>query len=560
MGDDTRSGRPVATEGDRDQHLAELLSRAAERLQLGNSVSTLTPDDDQDGRVLSALLPTVQNLFALRHDVLNEDPGEYNSTDSFRGLQESRIGDYRLMRELGRGGMGVVYEAEQVNLGRRVALKVLSATNRPDDRRRQRFELESRAAAGLRHPNIVPVYSAGQDGGVFYYAMQLIDGCSLSELIARAGTRDPDPSDTPPIPPVSTSEYYRFAARLVAEAAQALDYAHLLGVVHRDVKPGNLMLDRSGWLWAMDFGLAATLQAGDLTATGDRVGTVRYMSPEQATGRRGLIDQRTDIYSLGLTLYELLALQPAFEGGVDDLIRRVTSGPPPIRGFAPNVPVELVTVIQKAVEPDPADRYQTAQEMADDLARFLAGVPVRARPPGLAKKARRWAARNRLMFALAAAAMVCVAAIATASLWFTSQALTQERAARAEEQARIREGHAIVQSTLLRVAGDRAIRDPAFEPLREEFIDKGARYLERFIEDYRDDPAFEPELACSVAQLAEMRQAQHRPADAVPLYEDAATRYDRLAERSAEPHRSAYRQRAELVRRAVVGPTGSGPR
>jgi len=264
------------------------------------------------------------------------------------------LGDFRLLREIGRGGMGVVYEAEQISLGRPVALKVLPFAATMDSRQLQRFQNEARAAAGLHHTNIVPVYFVGSERGVHYYAMQFIEGRNLADVIAqlrlqlRGKPPDGQPAttadatapasetpsltavDTRPIAGLSTDnstksrEYYRTVARLGIQAAEALDHAHQLGIVHRDIKPANLLVDVAGRLWITDFGLAQIQTDARLTMTGDLVGTLRYMSPEQALAKRVIVDHRTDIYSLGVTLYELLTLHHAFDGADrQELLRQI---------------------------------------------------------------------------------------------------------------------------------------------------------------------------------------------------------------------------------------------
>jgi serine/threonine protein kinase len=248
------------------------------------------------------------------------------------------LGDFRIIREVGRGGMGVVYEAEQVSLGRRVALKVLPFAVTMDPRQLQRFQNEARAAAGLHHTNIVPVYGVGCERGVHFYAMQYIEGQSLADVIASLKAsmgRQPHVETTPyhgadavaqrspdtmPVARISTAHstkdpgYFRTVTQLGIQAAEALDYAHQMGVIHRDVKPANLMIDATDRLWVADFGLAQIQSDTRLTMTGDLIGTLRYMSPEQALAKRVVVDHRTDIYSLGATLYELLTLEPAFSG------------------------------------------------------------------------------------------------------------------------------------------------------------------------------------------------------------------------------------------------------
>jgi serine/threonine protein kinase/Tfp pilus assembly protein PilF len=365
------------------------------------------------------------------------------------------LGDYRILREVGRGGMGVVYEAEQISLGRRVALKVLPFAATMDPRHLTRFHNEARAAACLHHGHIVPVFAVGCERGVHFYAMQLIDGQTLAEAIralrreaagvqaagvqaaaAAAGAGEPTTphlagaaatAETPARVTLSTEGlrrgrgYYRKVAELGAQAAEALDYAHERGVIHRDVKPANLLLDGYGALWVTDFGLAHLQHAeGSLTMTGDLVGTLRYMSPEQALARRGVVDHRTDVYSLGATLYELLALRPAFDGqDRQELLRQIAFEEPLApRKLDRGIPAELETIVLKAMEKNPAQRYGTAQELADDLQRYLNNEPIRARRPSLRQVAVKWARRRPAVAALAVMIVLAVAGALTAAVLF----------------------------------------------------------------------------------------------------------------------------------------------
>jgi tetratricopeptide (TPR) repeat protein len=335
--------------------------------------------------------------------------------DAAEIARDAALGDYRLVREIGRGGMAVVYEAEQVSLGRRVALKVLPFAAVLDPRRLQRFRNEALAAAHLRHPHIVPVISVGCERGVHYYAMQYVEGQSLAVAIRemREGRRGEGPRT--PISDAGSHRspaYVRLAAQIGRDAAEALDHAHHVGVVHRDVKPGNLLVDGDGTVWVADFGLARTIDDVGMTRTGELLGTVRYMSPEQALARRSPVDHRTDVYSLGATLYELLTLEPAFPGDdVATLVRDVaTKEPVPPRRINPAIPRDVETVVLKAMSKEASARYATAQEMADDLARVLADEPVRARRPTLAARAGRWSRRNRRLVAGAFLAMAAAIA------------------------------------------------------------------------------------------------------------------------------------------------------
>src|SRR5262249_20786180 len=298
-----------------------------------------------------------------------------------------RLGDFRILREVGRGGMGVVYEAEQISLGRRVALKVLPFAATMDPRHLQRFQNEARAAASLQHPHIVPVHAVGCERGVHYYAMQFIDGHSLGQVIEELrttkesnhrGTENTEKRQQTVVSSLcslclcGSNDFFKRVAEWGIQAAEALEHAHSVGIVHRDIKPANLMIDSHGALWVTDFGLARTAADAGLTMTGDVLGTLRYMSPEQALAKHGLVDHRTDVYSLGVTLYELLTLDRAF-GGRDreELLRQIAlEDPVPPRRRNKAAPVELETIVLKALEKNPADRYATAEELADDLERF----------------------------------------------------------------------------------------------------------------------------------------------------------------------------------------------
>lgn len=365
-------------------------------------------------------------------DILHGDPAEsrsdrHTSEEQDLGLtpQHSALGDFRLKRPIGRGGMGIVYEAEQLSLGRTVAVKVLPFASMLDDRRRRRFRNEARAAASLDHPNIVPVYFVGQERGVHFYAMQLIEGPSLAEVIKGGGQPaiEAQPSEPETLSPQTTEfsseiaqqrsagspDFYRTVARLGQQAASALEHAHHVGIVHRDIKPGNLLIDATGKLWVTDFGLACIDWDESLTRTGGIVGTAAYMSPEQAAESRNA-DHRSDIYSLGATLHELLApaqtrakadTQPASHSQAERQKMR--------RGrVAQGTPADLETIVLKALASDPTDRYQSAQLMAEDLQAFVDGREIQARRPAMRERASRWLLRHRI--SAMTAAVICVLA------------------------------------------------------------------------------------------------------------------------------------------------------
>jgi WD40 repeat protein/serine/threonine protein kinase len=374
-----------------------------------------------------------------------------------------QLGDYQILREIGRGGMGVVYEATQISLGRHVAVKVLPSHALLDPRHLARFQREARSAAKLHHTNIVPVFGVGEQDGLHYYVMQFIQGLGLDEVLVELRRlrrpNDPGlltlsqspqvrtegasavhaarslltgsfanaaPADLPPtqpsLPPSGSApcsggphsdssihlpgqsessslsesgrQFWESVARIGIQVASAVDYASSQGVLHRDIKPSNLLLDAQGNVWVTDFGLAKGMaDSDDLTHTGDVIGTLRYMAPERFSGQG---DLRSDLYSLGLTLYELLALRPAFdEADRHKLIRRVMNDEPVRpRKLNPAVPRDLETVVLKAIDRDPARRYQAAGEMIDDLKRFLEDRPVRARRASELERLLRWCRRN----------------------------------------------------------------------------------------------------------------------------------------------------------------------
>jgi serine/threonine protein kinase/WD40 repeat protein len=435
------------------------------------------------------------------------------------GRQLEQIGDYRIIREIGHGGMGVVYEAEQESLGRHVALKVLPHWAARDSLCLQRFRREARSAARLHHTNIVPVHEVGEAQGIHYYAMQYIQGQSLDEILLelrRLRKKTPPASqgavpssaksdlsialagrlatgrlpaegakadadilagasgwygDTNPkrergqseagmgetpvlvtdarvagpsssavrdksseLSDPSHTHYYRSVARVGLQVAEALAYAHAQKVLHRDIKPSNLLLDLQGAVWVTDFGLAKE-EGEDLTQTGDLVGTLRYMAPERFSGR---CDTRSDIYSLGLTLYELLALQPPYrESDRGQLIKQITTTEPPSLGLLDRyVPRDLETIVLKAIAKEPERRYQDAEGLADDLRRFLSDRPILARRTSTRERLWRWCRRNPAVASMSLGlavmgVLLCIGSV-VAVLWLSRAA---EQARRAERQA-----------------------------------------------------------------------------------------------------------------------------
>ena len=468
-----------------------------------------------------------------------EEVSEPNSPGPLPPLE--RLGDFRIIREIGHGGMGVVYEAEQVSLGRHVALKVLPRQVLADPRTKRRFEREAKAAAKLHHTNIVPVFGIGEHDGLPYYVMQFIPGLGLDEVLEElqrlhlgpaesvsaavltggelrvsrkdvsaaalarslvtgqlslaaeleadkpADRADATADHVGPPPPDSQQghgrqgngqtsiagrlsdtftlssssvvmpgtgrrpgkkqlNYWQSVAQIGVQVADALDYAHRQGILHRDVKPSNLLLDTTGTVWVTDFGLAKADDQQNLTHTGDVLGTLRYMPPEAFDGRA---DARGDVYSLGLTIFELLAFRPAFdEKERKRLIKQVTTTEPTrLDRLNREVPRDLVTIVHKAIERDPPRRYATAGELKADLTRFLDDEPIQARRQSQLERCMRWARRNPGIASLGAVLTVVLVLATVVSLmaagyfnrlrWNETQAANSEREARKEaDQAR----------------------------------------------------------------------------------------------------------------------------
>lgn len=364
------------------------------------------------------------------------------------------LGDFLIVREIGRGGMGVVYEARQRSLDRRVALKVLPFAAILQPNQLARFQHEIRTAAQLNHPNVVSVYGCGAERGVHYFAMQYIEGESMAHVIARvrrksssvkgpgsAGSDQETRGDVQALMSTVQTDRgnvdVRRVAQLGRDAALALQYVHELGVIHRDVKPSNLLLDTQGHLWLTDFGLARFSGDVELTLSGDLVGTLRYMSPEQAHGTSFVLDHRTDIYSLGVTLYELLTLRPAFPA--EDrrvlLLDILHTEPIPPRKIDAAIPADLQTIVLKAMSKEPKDRYTTALDLAHDLDRFLQQRPISARPLGRIAHTYRWCKRSPAFAGLVAAVFFMLMCVTAGAIVFARRetAHRQEADARATE-------------------------------------------------------------------------------------------------------------------------------
>jgi tetratricopeptide (TPR) repeat protein len=411
-GPSAREVNQTETVADRGRDSFERVAEEfAEQCRKGesHSISEYEERFPEHAEKIRKLLPTVALLEQLRRTAQREGTGEaqFDSTPE-------RLGEFRVIKELGRGGMGVVYEAVQESLGRRVALKVVYHVHL-NAKRLQRFQREAQAVARLHHTNIVPIFGVGDHDGLPYYVMQHISGKGLDQLVAswreEASHQD--------------EGRWRRVALLGVQAAQALDYAHGQGVLHRDIKPSNFLIDEQETLWITDFGLAKLTGQDDLTASGDIVGTLRYLAPEAL---RGETDHRSDVYSLGLTLYEMLTLSIPFgELSPSELLRHVNEERPiRPRKLAPAIPRDLETIVLKAIAREPALRYQTAGALAEDLTRFLEDRPILARRASPFERLFRFCRRNKLAAAMtvtAVAAVLLAAVIGWAGYVMTARAL-----------------------------------------------------------------------------------------------------------------------------------------
>ena len=378
---------------------------------LGDASDNIQSDHQQE---LQGLLPLIERLEMARKSHVQRP----NGLASLGTDRPDRLGDFDLVRQIGRGGMGVVFEALQRTLGRRVAVKVLPKSLLADESQLKRFQQESRMAASLHHTNIVPVFGVGEDNGFHYYVMQRIDGRGLDQIVSDSTSNR-----------MSVDE----VAMLGYQAASALAHAHSQNVLHRDIKPANLIVNDQNELWVTDFGVAKAIESDVMTRTGDVVGTLRYMAPEQILGST---DVRSDIYSLGVTLYEVLAGRPAMD---DASIRsaivsgRPAAKPPPLRSLNPQVPRDLETILHTAMMTDPDRRYANAADMADDLQRFTNGESISVHPETIFQSTLRWSKRNPAIASLAALSLsllIGVAGISSAGYFRIQNALDSEQRSR----------------------------------------------------------------------------------------------------------------------------------
>jgi serine/threonine protein kinase len=503
----------------------------------------------------------------------------------------TRLGDFRIIGEIGRGGMGIVYEAIQESLDREVAVKVLPQSSLIDERRLKRFEREARTAAKLHHTNIVPVLGVGDHEGVHYYVMQYIRGVGLDEVIAALGAEDTGSKSSGTIsagrntfasdvaqallngqflvadssydvkvssqlptqvgiddtidttgedsfsldggPEIDTgaadavsvkrfcATYWRSIANTGRQVADALHYAHTMGVLHRDIKPANLLLDRTGVVWVADFGLAKAIEHDNVSRTGDVLGTLRYMAPEQLLGKA---DSRSDIFSLGVTLYELVTLRQAFRDSERKqafLSQSHELVPTPPRKINPRIPRDLETIILKAMAMDASQRYQDAGLLAEDLQRFIDDRPITARRIPLIERAWRWCRRNPAIAVLSTVACLLLF-VAAASL-----------------------------SVAYVLASNAAEREAGLRTQTEETLDVTLRGLEQVYHHFAPDRVVDPPRLTYSTEDRESLEVQVEPAldeQSVAVLMKVLSVYDGLGEKNSDNERLSASE-ADATRR-----------
>ncbi|WP_430454057.1 protein kinase domain-containing protein [Rhodopirellula europaea] len=479
---------------------------------------------------LSAELPGLLASVDAAHGFPATEPWHAESTSNqdcvWGNLVSKTLGDFEILDEIGRGGMGVVYRARQVSLSRIVALKVLPLSVVLDRQQVARFSVEAQAAGQLNHSHIVPIYWVGREEGVHCYSMPLIEGNSLEQIMEDQNSTELDIAN---------------AIRWMNEASLALNHSHQNGVIHRDIKPSNLLIDESNKLWVTDFGLARLGGQESLTRSGVVVGTFRYMSPEQASGNPVAVDHRSDIYGLGVTFYELLTGAKLFDPLlIRETTSRFTSTVIQPRRLNPRISRDLETILLKTLAVDPNERYDSAKALSDDLVRCLEGRPIQARRPSLYDRSIKWVMRHSraVTIAVAAGLVLLVSSIA-ATARFASQGrqlraalqLADERLATSESNRRIAEENFKETQQVLDhfglMAAERLRGVAGAETLREQLVEDLLRHYERRVGRMEGKPNAGNEMAQTHVRAARIIEEVGAIQRALETYQRALVLYEK---------------------------------
>ncbi|MCC9599526.1 protein kinase [Stieleria sp. JC731] len=521
---------------EQQEQLTSLLDRYLLALESGQppQIESLLEGHEELEQVFRIYLAKLDVLYGIAVDGTADPTSDPDASWKLLATNRNQVGDYKIIRTIGRGGMGMVCEAIQVSMQRRVAIKLLPFVQSLDQNQVARFENEARSVGLLDHPNIVGIIDVGIDEGLHFFAMQFIDGQSLHQCLQNGQL----PSD------------WKVITRWMIDAANALHHAHENRVIHRDIKPHNLLVDRSDKIWVADFGLAQSACEQSLTSTGDMLGTVRYMSPEQAAGNSAIVDGRCDIYSLAATFYELLTHRPVFDGeSTTEILRQIDAHQiTPLHRLLTDLPRDLSSVIEKALSKSRDDRYETAAEFAADLGRILRNEPTIARPPSPLDRAGRFLLRNRRTAAmLLACCFIAVFALCISTVTFASL----------KQRAEIQAAKATHKEHLARNAVDRLgfataemlANIPAAQSVRRQLLNETLAYYQELASDARQDGSLHQELAMTLTKIGILHRDLGYLNDSLEALHQSDLKYQELlAKDSDDVHQQTLLLNASICR------------